>query len=69
MKIGEIHGSLAKCELNGVTRMVDLFLVTDQEPKPGDFVLVHVGYAIQLIDAHESQKRQELYREMVSGNA
>jgi hydrogenase assembly chaperone HypC/HupF len=41
------HGFIAHCEAKGVTRDVSLFLMQDEPVAPGDFVMVHVGYAIQ----------------------
>ncbi|MHB8773307.1 MAG: HypC/HybG/HupF family hydrogenase formation chaperone [Syntrophales bacterium] len=47
---------LAVVAIGGVERQVCLDLLTD-EAKPGDYVISHAGYAIQVVDeaaAHES---------------
>jgi hydrogenase expression/formation protein HypC len=49
MRIDEIEGLEARCSAQGVSRTVSLFMVGDQELKAGDWVLVHVGYAIQTL--------------------
>ena len=47
-KIIEIQDALAKVELSGVTKDVSLMLLP--EAKPGDYVLVHAGFAMQIVD-------------------
>ena len=36
---------------------------------PGDFVMVHVGYAIQKMTSLEARSTWELYDEMLAGEA
>ena len=52
----------AKVELGGITKTVSLALVSDV--KPGDYVIVHVGYALSVIDAEEAARTLELFAEM-----
>lgn len=54
-KILEINDSdTALCDFNGVQKNVNVSLIND--PKPGDWVIVHVGFALNRIDADEAQK-------------
>ena len=54
-KILEINDSdTALCDFNGVQKDVNVSLIND--PKPGDWVIVHVGFALNRIDANEAQK-------------
>ncbi len=46
----------------GTTRKVNIRLV---EPSPGDYVLVHAGFVIQIIDEDEARSTLELFDEMV----
>lgn len=55
---------LAKVELGGVTKEVSLALVADVQP--GDYVIVHVGYALQRLDAAEAEKTLALFAEMAA---
>ena len=41
---------------------VDLTLI--QDPKIGDFVIIHAGYAIDRLDLQEAEERLELFRAM-----
>lgn len=54
-KILEINDSdTALCDFNGVQKDVNVSLIND--PNPGDWVIVHVGFALNRIDADEAQK-------------
>lgn len=65
MQIIEIDGFNARCEAKGVERDVSLFMLQGENVKSGDFVMVHIGYAIQKVEAQEAQTAWELYDEML----
>ena len=65
MQIIKINGFNARCEAKGVERDVSLFMLQDDSIKPGDFVMVHIGYAIQKVEPQEAQTAWELYDEML----
>lgn len=52
----------AKVDLGGVTKAVSLSLVEGVEV--GDYVIVHVGYALTKVDPAEAQKTLALFAEM-----
>lgn len=54
--------SLAVVDFGGITRDVQLQFVP--ETRPGDFVLVHVGFAIARIDAEAAARTSALLAEM-----
>ena len=66
MQIREIDGFVASCEAKGVQRDVNLFMMQDEPLAIDDFVVVHVGYAIQKITPQEAQTAWELYDEMLN---
>jgi hydrogenase expression/formation protein HypC len=66
MQIMEINGFLARCEAKGVGREVNLFMLQDESIAVGDFVMVHIGYAIQKMSAQEAQSAWEIYDEMLA---
>ncbi len=61
MRIQSIDGFVARCEARGVEREVSLFLMQDEPLAPGDFVMVHVGYAIQKVTPEEARSSWELF--------
>ena len=70
MQIQEIDGFLARCEAKGVERDVSLFMMQHEPHEPlsvGDFVMVHVGYAIQKMTQEEARSAWELFDEMLAG--
>jgi hydrogenase expression/formation protein HypC len=66
MQIKSIEGYTARCEAKGVERDVSLFMMQDEALDIDDFVVVHVGYAIQKISAEEAQTAWELYDQMLA---
>lgn len=66
MQIQKIDGFMANCEAKGVTRDVSLFMLQDELLELGDFVVVHVGYAIQKISPLEARTAWELYDQMLA---
>jgi hydrogenase expression/formation protein HypC len=53
---------IAKVEFGGVTRQVSLDFVP--ETQPGDYVLVHVGFAISRVSPEEAERTYELLRQI-----
>ena len=48
-------------DLDGTRYGVDLTLI--EEPRLGDFLIVHAGYAIERLDREEAEARLELFDE------
>ena len=65
MQVVAVEGFNARCEAKGVEREVSLFMLQHEEIAPGDFVVVHVGYAIQKVSAEEAASAWEVYDEML----
>jgi len=66
MQVKEIDGFNACCEAKGIERDVSLFMLQVETVEPGDFVVVHVGYAIQRISPQEARTVWEIYDEMLA---
>lgn len=69
MQIRDIDGFNARCEAKGVFRDVSLFMLQSESLNPGDFVLVHVGYAIQKVSELDAQSSWELFDEILAQDA
>lgn len=54
----------ALVEFSGVRRTVNVSLVADETLDVGDWVLVHVGFAMAKIDAEEAEQTLAMLREM-----
>jgi hydrogenase expression/formation protein HypC len=66
MQIIEIDGFNALCAAKGVQREVSLYLVQGEQVAIGDFVMVHVGYAIQKMNESEARSAWELHDELLA---
>jgi hydrogenase expression/formation protein HypC len=55
-------GDAAVIELDGVRKQVSLALVPDT--RVGDYVIVHVGYALTRLDPAEAQRTLELFAQI-----
>jgi hydrogenase expression/formation protein HypC len=64
MRIVSIQGHKACCEAKGVRRDVSLTLLLDQDVAIGDHVLIHVGYALQVITEADAQVVWDLFDEI-----
>ncbi len=64
MQITSIDGFDARCEARGVERDVSLFMLQNEEVKVGDYVMVHVGYAIQKVTPQEARSTWELFDQL-----
>lgn len=65
MQITRVEGFTARCEAKGVFRDVSLFMLQDELPREGDFVMVHVGYAIQKVEEAEARSAWVLFDEIL----
>ena len=52
----------AEAEIGGITRRISLWLTP--EAKVGDYVLLHTGYAINILDQEEAEETLKLLREI-----
>jgi hydrogenase expression/formation protein HypC len=48
------NDQLARADVSGVTRIINIGLLEDEGLKPGDWVLIHVGFAMSKIDEEEA---------------
>jgi hydrogenase expression/formation protein HypC len=69
MQITKIDGFNAHCVAKGIERDVSLFLLQDETIKAGDYLLIHVGYAIQRISEAEALSTWELLDQMLAEDA
>jgi hydrogenase expression/formation protein HypC len=45
---------LARVDVSGVRRVINVGLLSDEPLEPGDWVLIHVGFALSKIDEEEA---------------
>jgi hydrogenase expression/formation protein HypC len=69
MEVVAVDGYVARCSAKGIERDVSLFLLQDDRPAVGEFVMVHVGYAIQKMTLQEARSAWEIYDQMLAAEA
>ncbi|NIV18504.1 MAG: HypC/HybG/HupF family hydrogenase formation chaperone [Woeseiaceae bacterium] len=69
MQIKSINDFQCTCEARGIEREVSLFLLQGESLEPGDYVLVHVGYAIQKVSEAEADNSWQLFDEILAADA
>ncbi|MEA4901111.1 HypC/HybG/HupF family hydrogenase formation chaperone [Desulfitobacterium sp.] len=61
-KVISMDGSIAKVDMMGNERIVSIDLVP--EVQIGEFVLIHAGFAIEIIDDEIAQETEKLWLEV-----
>ncbi len=62
-QIRSVNGLEAEVDVGGVSRIISLWLTP--EAKVGDYVYLHTGYAISIVDETEALESLRLLRELV----
>lgn len=62
-KIIEKKDMMATVEVEGIRRDISMMLLP--EAKEGDYILMHAGFAIQVIDEEEARITSELLKEVL----
>jgi hydrogenase expression/formation protein HypC len=50
---------LARVDVSGVKRVINIGLLAEETVEPGDWVLIHVGFALSKIDEAEARAAME----------
>jgi hydrogenase expression/formation protein HypC len=61
MQITAVDGLSARCEARGIERDISLFMLQDEPPVIGDYVMVSVGQAVRKVSAEDARLSWELY--------
>jgi hydrogenase expression/formation protein HypC len=64
-EILRIDDGVATVKIGEALRKASLLLLPE-EPKPGDYVIVHAGFALNVVDQDEAAETLRLIREMAS---
>ena len=67
MKIIEVSEGSAVVELSGTRRAVSTALL--EEVRVGDYVIVHAGFAIQVLNEAEAEETLALIRDVLEGGS
>jgi len=66
MRVVSIDGLIARCEAKGVERDANLLMLESEGVGVGDYVVVHLGYAMNKIDLVEAMSAWEIYAQILA---
>lgn len=66
MRIQSIDGLIARCEAKGVEREANLLMLSTDGVQVGDYVVVHLGYAMDKVSPEEAAAAWEIYDQLLA---
>ena len=66
MQITGMNGLTARCEARGAAREVSLFMLRDDLPELGDFVMISMGNAVRRVSPEDARLSWELYDQILN---
>jgi hydrogenase expression/formation protein HypC len=69
MQIQSIDGFVARCTAKGVEREANLLMLQHEPLEVGDFVVIHLGYAVDRISAEEAAAAWAIYDQLLAAQA
>jgi hydrogenase expression/formation protein HypC len=64
VEIVDAENHIAKVEVGGVKRNINIGMLPENETHLGDYVLIHVGFAMSKIDEHEAEETLRVLKEL-----
>jgi len=64
VEIVDAENQIAKVEVGGVKRNINIGMLPENETHVGDYVLIHVGFAMSKIDEREAEETLRLLKEL-----
>ena len=64
VEIVDVDNQIAKVEVGGVRRNVNIGMLDSNDTHVGDYVLIHVGFAMSKVDEAEAEATLEMLREL-----
>jgi hydrogenase expression/formation protein HypC len=64
VEIVDEENSIAKVEVGGVRRNINIGMLAKDEARVGDYVLIHVGFAMSKVDEQEAEDTLRILKEI-----
>jgi hydrogenase expression/formation protein HypC len=64
VEIVDAENRIAKVEVGGVKRNINIGMLPDNETHIGDYVLIHVGFAMSKVDEKEAEETLRVLKEL-----
>lgn len=66
VEIVDADNHIAKVDVSGVRRNVNIGMLESEDARVGDYVLIHVGFAMSKIDEKEAEETLRILHEIGS---
>ncbi|HTY55651.1 MAG TPA: HypC/HybG/HupF family hydrogenase formation chaperone [Candidatus Binataceae bacterium] len=63
------HPDLAQVDVAGLTRRINIAIIADEALKPGDWILIHSGFAMQKIDEQTARMQMEALQDYTGADS
>lgn len=64
VEIVDVENRIAKVEVGGVKRNINIGMLSEEDTHIGDYVLIHVGFAMSKVDEHEAEETLRVLKEL-----
>ena len=64
VEIVDAGNRIAKVEVGGVRRNINIGMLPENETHIGDYVLIHVGFAMSKVDEQEAEETLRVLKEL-----
>jgi hydrogenase expression/formation protein HypC len=64
VEIVDADNSIAKVEVGGVKRNINIGMLGENEAGVGDYVLIHVGFAMSKVDEAEAEETLRILKQI-----
>lgn len=64
VEIVDAENQIAKVEVGGVKRNINIGMLPEDETHVGDYVLIHVGFAMSKVDEQQAAETLRLLKEL-----
>ena len=64
VEIVDAENHIAKVDVGGVRRNVSIGMLEEEDTRIGDYVLIHVGFAMSKVDEREAEETLRLLKEI-----
>ncbi|HKO96406.1 MAG TPA: HypC/HybG/HupF family hydrogenase formation chaperone [Pyrinomonadaceae bacterium] len=64
VEIVDVENSIAKVDVGGVRRNINIGMLGKDEAQVGDYVLIHVGFAMSKVDEREAEDTLRVLKEI-----
>jgi hydrogenase expression/formation protein HypC len=66
--LADDHPDLARVDVAGMTRNINVGILRDEKLVPGDWILIHAGFAMEKIDEETARNQMSALRDYTGGD-